>query len=105
MLRLVGVFLWRVDWAGVCPTSWFRPGMGTSSSQSTDLKRPVQTVKVAIGGQDAQVQYAGSAGDSVAGLLQVNVVVPQTVVPGATIPISITVGAVPSQSGVTIAVQ
>jgi hypothetical protein len=32
-------------------------------------------------------------------------VVPQTVVPGATIPISITVGAVPSQSGVTIAVQ
>jgi uncharacterized protein (TIGR03437 family) len=81
------------------------PSGVTGSVIGTDLKRPEQTVKVAIGGQDAPVQYAGSAGDSVAGLLQVNVVVPQTVVPGATIPISITVGGVPSQSGVTIAVS
>ena len=45
------------------------------------------------------------ADESGLGLLQVNVVVPQTVVPGATISISVSVGGVPSQSGVTIAVQ
>jgi uncharacterized protein (TIGR03437 family) len=62
-------------------------------------------VKVAIGGQDALVQFAGSAGNAVAGLFQVNAVVPQTVTPGTAVPIAISVGGVASQSGVTIAVQ
>jgi uncharacterized protein (TIGR03437 family) len=51
------------------------------------------------------VQYAGSAGASVAGLFQVNAVVPQAVAPGAEAPIAISVGGLPSQNGVTIAVQ
>jgi uncharacterized protein (TIGR03437 family) len=80
------------------------PGV-TGSVTGSDLKTPVQNVKVTIGGQDAMVQYAGSAGNAVAGLFQVNAVIPQAVVPGATLPISISVGGVPSQSGVTIAVQ
>jgi uncharacterized protein (TIGR03437 family) len=77
----------------------------TGSVIGTDLKKPVLSVKVSIGGQDAVVQYAGSAGASVAGLFQVNAVVPQTAAPGAAVPITVSVGGVPSQSGVTIAVQ
>jgi uncharacterized protein (TIGR03437 family) len=60
---------------------------------------------VTIGGQNAAVQYAGSAPDSIAGLLQVNAVVPQSVAPGSAVPIIVSVGGSPSQSGVTIAVQ
>jgi uncharacterized protein (TIGR03437 family) len=70
-----------------------------------NLKRPVLPVTVSIGNQNAVVQYAGSAGDSVAGLLQVNAVVPQGVTPGAAVPIMVSVGGVPAQSGVTVAVQ
>jgi uncharacterized protein (TIGR03437 family) len=80
------------------------PGV-TGSVTGTDLKTPVQSVKVAIGGQDAFVQYASSAGAAVAGLFQVNAVVPQSVTPGAAVPIAVSVGGVPSQGGVTIAVQ
>jgi uncharacterized protein (TIGR03437 family) len=77
----------------------------TGSVIGTDLKTPVLAVKVTIGGQDAVVQYAGSAGASVAGLFQVNAVVPSSVSPGGSVPISVSVGGVPSQNGVTIAVQ
>jgi uncharacterized protein (TIGR03437 family) len=77
----------------------------TGSVIGTDLKTPVLSVKVSIGGQDAVVQYAGSAGASVAGLFQVNAVIPPSVAPGAALPIAVSVGGVPSQNGVTIAVQ
>jgi uncharacterized protein (TIGR03437 family) len=77
----------------------------TGSVTGTDLKTPVLHVNVTIGGQDAVVPYAGSAGAAVAGLFQVNAVVPQAVAPGAAVPITISVGGVPSQNGVTIAVQ
>jgi uncharacterized protein (TIGR03437 family) len=77
----------------------------TGSVIGTDLKTPVLAVKVTIGGQDAVVQYAGSAGASVAGLFQVNAVIPPSVAPAAAVPIVISVGGVPSQNGVTIAVQ
>jgi uncharacterized protein (TIGR03437 family) len=53
----------------------------------------------------SSVQYAGSAGNSVAGLLQVNAVIPQAVTAGSAVPVTISVGGVPSQGGVTIAVQ
>jgi uncharacterized protein (TIGR03437 family) len=77
----------------------------TGAIIGSDLKTPLLPVKVAIGGQDALVQFAGSAGNAVAGLFQVNAVVPQTVTPGTVVPIAISVGGVASQSGVTIAVQ
>jgi uncharacterized protein (TIGR03437 family) len=77
----------------------------TGSVIGSDLKTPVQSVKVSIGGRDAFVQYAGTAGNSVAGLLQVNAVLPQALAPGRAVPVSVSVGGVPSQGGVTIAVQ
>jgi len=81
------------------------PAGVTGSLNGTHSKKPVLQVKVTIGGQDASVQYAGSVENSVAGLLQVNAVVPQTVTPGPAVPVSISVGGVPSQSGATIAVK
>ena len=80
------------------------PGV-TGAVTGSDLKTPLLPVKVAIGGQDALVQFAGSAGNAVAGLFQVNAVVPHAVTPGTAVPITISVGGVASQSGVTIAVQ
>jgi uncharacterized protein (TIGR03437 family) len=71
----------------------------------TDLKKPLLPVTVSIDGQNAAVQYWGSAPDSVAGLLQVNAVVPPSIPAGSAIPIVVSVGGVPSQSGVTVAVQ
>jgi len=49
---------------GECETS---PHGVTGSVIGTGLKTPLLGVKVTIGGQDAVVQYAGSAGASVAG--------------------------------------
>jgi uncharacterized protein (TIGR03437 family) len=80
------------------------PGV-TGAVTGTDLKTPLLSVKVTIGGQDALVEFAGSAGKAVSGLFQVNAVVPQTVAPGKSVPIAISVGGVASQDGVTIAVQ
>jgi uncharacterized protein (TIGR03437 family) len=80
------------------------PGVTGSVTQS-NTKIPLLPVTVTIGGVDALVQYAGSAPDSVTGLLQVNATVPQGVAPGSAVPITISVGGVPSQPGVTIAVK
>jgi uncharacterized protein (TIGR03437 family) len=81
------------------------PAGVTGSVTAGNVKAPVLPVTVTIGGIGAAVQYAGSAPDSVAGLLQVNAVVPADVTPGPAVPILVSVGGNPSQSGVTIAVQ
>jgi uncharacterized protein (TIGR03437 family) len=44
---------------------------------------------VSIGGVTAQVVYAGAAPQEVAGLVQVNVVVPESIAPGTTVPITL----------------
>jgi uncharacterized protein (TIGR03437 family) len=51
------------------------------------------------------VQYAGSAPGEIAGLLQVNAVVPQGVGPGSVVPVTVSVGGIASQAGVRIAVK
>jgi uncharacterized protein (TIGR03437 family) len=80
------------------------PGTDGIILTAADLCRPVQTVTVSIAGQSADVLYAGSAGDSVAGLLQVNARIPMGVAPGTAVPVTITVGG-SSQAGVTMAVK
>lgn len=69
-----------------------------------DLCQPVQTVTVSIGGESAEVLYAGSAGNQVAGLLQVNARIPLGIAPGTATPVTITIGE-SSQTGVTMAVR
>lgn len=80
------------------------PGV-TGSVIHSDLKTPVLPYSVTIGGVDATVLYAGSAGESVAGLFQVNAVIPPGVMPGPAVPVSLKVGNATSPPGVTIAVQ
>jgi uncharacterized protein (TIGR03437 family) len=81
------------------------PAGVTGTVNGSDLKTPLASVKVTIGDQDAVVRYSGSAGNSVAGLFQVNVIVPQSITPGTAIPIRISVGGVLSPSGPAIAIQ
>ncbi|MBV9768270.1 MAG: hypothetical protein JOZ32_01755, partial [Bryobacterales bacterium] len=66
---------------------------------------PLLPVSVEIGGLPAVVSYAGAAPLEVAGLLQVNATVPAGVPTGTSVPVVIKVGAVSSQSGVTIAIR
>ena len=67
------------------------------------LPAPVLSVKVTIGGQPAIVQYAGAAPGLVAGVLQVNAVIPSGIVPGNTVPVTMTVGGTATQTGISIA--
>lgn len=62
-------------------------------------------VSVSIGGQPAQVVYAGGAPGLVNGLVQVNAVVAGETPVGDAVEIVISVGGAASQSGVTIAVR
>jgi uncharacterized protein (TIGR03437 family) len=61
-------------------------------------------VGVMIGGVPAQVTYAGSAPGFFSGVLQINVVLPLSV-PSGDQPVLLSVGGVPSQDGITVAVK
>jgi uncharacterized protein (TIGR03437 family) len=81
------------------------PAGVTGSVTQSATKMPMLPVTVTIGGVSAVMQYAGSAPESIAGLLQVNAVVPQGIATGSAVPIIVTVGGAPSQAGVTLAVK
>lgn len=66
--------------------------------------KPLLPVAVEIGGMPAVVQYAGGASGLVAGVMQVNAVVPAGVTSGSAVPVTIKVGT-SSQAGVTLAVK
>ncbi len=65
---------------------------------------PQLAVSALIGGQPAQVEFAGEAPLFVAGVLQVNAVIPATASSGAN-SITVQIGKVISQSGVTVWVK
>jgi uncharacterized protein (TIGR03437 family) len=66
----------------------------------------VQPVTVTIGGVAApSIVYSGAAPESVEGLTQIDVVIPTTVTAGPTVPIVVTIGGVPSQTGITVSVN
>ena len=64
-----------------------------------------QPVTATIGGVPSTVVYAGGVSGLVAGLLQVNVEIPQGVSAGNEIPIVLTIGGATSQQNVTIALH
>lgn len=67
-----------------------------------------QAVSVTIGGvavPAGSIVYAGAAPGSIEGLTQIDVVIPATVTPGPTVPIVVTIGGVPSQTGITVSVN
>ncbi len=65
---------------------------------------PTQMVTATIGGVPAYVQYAGGVASLVAGVIQVNLQVPQGVT-GNNVPLIINIGGATTQQGVTIAVK
>ena len=60
---------------------------------------------MSIGTKDAKVLYFGAAPGFVAGVFQVNVVVPLDAPAGAAVPIQVTVGEASSPVGTTLAVK
>jgi uncharacterized protein (TIGR03437 family) len=80
---------------------------GSVTPGAEPFPRPLLQVTVTIGGKQAQVAYAGAAPGFVAGVLQLNVRVPDDLaVSGVTVvPVVVTVGAASSQPNVTLAVQ
>jgi uncharacterized protein (TIGR03437 family) len=79
---------------------------GVIAEASDEVSDPVQ---VTIGGQPSVVSYAGAAGGSVAGLIQINAIIPPTISTGTAVSLSIAGGtaatARESQAGVTVAVK
>jgi uncharacterized protein (TIGR03437 family) len=65
----------------------------------------VLPVQVTIGGLPAVVSYAGATPTAVAGLTQLNVQIPAGTPAGNAVPVTVKVGDVGAQTGVTVAVQ
>ncbi len=91
--------------------SIFATGEGQTNPSGVDgefapapAPMPQQVVSVTIGGAAAEVVYAGGSPGSVAGLVQINVAVPEQVAPGAA-PVVVTIGGISSQAGVTLSVE
>jgi uncharacterized protein (TIGR03437 family) len=81
------------------------PPATTGTISGAGLTQTQLPVTISIGGIGATVIYAGSAPDEVSGLLQVNAVVPESVVPGDQVSVIVTVGRANSHPGPTIAVK
>jgi uncharacterized protein (TIGR03437 family) len=83
------------------------PGMDgrVSGAAGTPLPRVAAGCLATIGGQPATVLYCGEAADLTSGVLQMNVTVPESIAPGNAVPVTIAIGGVTSQAGVTLAVQ
>jgi uncharacterized protein (TIGR03437 family) len=80
-------------------------GMNGKPAVDAVLPKPIANVGVTIGGQSAEIVYAGAAPSYLAGLMQINVKVPASVPIGNTVPILVQVGTVSSQAAVTLAIK
>jgi uncharacterized protein (TIGR03437 family) len=67
------------------------PGVDGGFWPMSPLAKLIQPVSVQMAGVDAEVQYAGSAPGRISGILQINVLVPESLVPGQGIPIIVTI--------------
>jgi trimeric autotransporter adhesin len=83
-----------------------QPATGSvTPSTGTSFPKPVAPVSVTIGGQTAQITYAGEAPGLISGVLQVDAKIPSSVGSGPQL-IVLTVGAASnSQQAITVAVQ
>jgi uncharacterized protein (TIGR03118 family) len=90
----------------------YATGEGTTNPPGQDgliatgdvLREPVLPVSLTIGGQTAQVLYAGSSPGNVAGVMEVEAVIPAGTASGAA-SVVLTVGTAASQAGVTVNVK
>jgi trimeric autotransporter adhesin len=81
---------------------------GAVTGSSAPFPSVMQAVTVTIGGVTvpaSQVVYSGAAPGSVEGLTQIDAYVPQAVTPGPAVPVTVTIGGVASQPGITLSVN
>lgn len=90
----------------------YATGEGQTDPAGTDglvanatLPQPRLPVTVTIGGVSASVLYAGAAPTLVAGVMQINVMVPTNAPTGTAVPVQIAAGGVKGPSGVTVALK
>jgi uncharacterized protein (TIGR03437 family) len=69
------------------------------------LPLAVASCTATIGGTTVAADYCGEAPGSTAGLVQMNVKLPTTIAPASAVPVTIAIGGVASQAGVTLAVE
>jgi hypothetical protein len=67
--------------------------------------QPLLQVYGSIGGVAAEVQYAGAAQGLIAGVIQVNILIPAGAPSGEAVPITLTIGQRESGTGVTLAIK
>ncbi len=91
--------------------SLYLTGEGLTTPDGSDgklaalpLPAPKLPVSAFVGGLPAPIQYAGAVPGIVAGLMQVNVLVPQGVQPGGYVPVAVTVGTASTSTGTWISV-
>jgi uncharacterized protein (TIGR03437 family) len=84
---------------------WSPAGVDGAIVGAGDLPRPVLPVHAMVGGQPAEVQYAGGAPGIVEGVIQVNLQIPAASQTGAAVPLVLQVGDSVSQPGITLAIQ
>ena len=79
---------------------------GVSGSLTAEpWPKPHLPVSVTVGGLPAETLYAGAAPGLLAGLLQLNVRIPEGAPSGSAVPVVLTIGNAPSQPGVTVALR
>jgi uncharacterized protein (TIGR03437 family) len=80
-------------------------GVDGAVVSADSLPRPTLPVHAVIGGQPAEVQYAGGAPGVVEGVIQVNLRIPAASQSGAAVPLLLQVGDSTSQPGITLSIQ
>ena len=69
-----------------------------------DIPKLLLPVRVLIAGTDAHVLDAGGVTGMISGLIQIKAVVPNDLVGGGSVPLTVVIGGLSSQSGITIAI-
>jgi uncharacterized protein (TIGR03437 family) len=87
-------------------TTVYVTGFGLVRPPGSDgLARLAQSVTASIGGKPAVVAYAGAVAGFTSGLQQISVLIPGDVPHGTSVPLQFTVEGVPTQAGVTLAIE
>jgi uncharacterized protein (TIGR03437 family) len=84
---------------------WSPAGVDGAIVGAGDLPQPILPVHAMVGGQPAEVQYAGGAPGFVEGVIQVNLQIPATSQTGSVVPLMLQMGDSTSQPGITLAIQ
>jgi len=79
---------------------------GADGVITSSMIEPAQPVTVSFGGVAAtNYAYVGEAPGVVAGVLQINVTVPDLAPTGSSVPVTVSIGSIASQAGITAAIQ